>query len=196
MFRKIVIGGLIAALSGGLIYGGIYRTAARAETGEAAREGTNRGEGRNAGQNENQGFDQENDRGFQNTQANSGNKGNSGYGQRGGEGVEAESGVYQTVESTGIVSDITKDWLAIRLEDGSEMLIEDRAWWYALDSGFSAIAGDSVQVTGFIDDDGKFEPSMILNMSSGVQVEIRGEQGGRPNWAGGGGGGGNRGGIS
>ena len=194
MLKKIVLGGVITAMSAGLIYGGVTRTAARAETGEASREGSGQGKGRTSELSSYR--ENENERGFENGQRINGNRDNTGSDQFGGEWSGTGNEDYQTMEYLGTVADVTSDWMAIRLENGSEILVENRAWWYAQDAGFTAAAGDPVQVKGFIDDEGVFEASMLLNLNSGAQVEIRGEQGGRPNWAGGGGGGGNRGGAS
>ena len=177
-----------------IVLGGVTRTEARAETGEALQEGGGQGKGRTS---ELSGYrENENERGFETGQRNSGNRDNTGRDQFGGEWSGTGNEDYQTVEYLGTVADVTSDWMAIRLENGSEILVENRAWWYAQDAGFTAAAGDPVQMKGFIDDEGVFEASMLLNLNSSAQVEIRGEQGGRPNWAGGGGGGGNRGGAS
>jgi hypothetical protein len=82
----------------------------------------------------------------------------------------------------GTVSSVDADALIIETAGGEQVTVENRAWWFALDQGFEAQAGDEVTVVGFYED-GDFEVSQIDDTTTGQTVQIRDENG-RPLWAG------------
>lgn len=84
----------------------------------------------------------------------------------------------------GTVTSVDTNALVLQTGDGQEIVVENRAWWFAQDQGFSAAAGDSVTVVGFYEGQ-DFEVGRIDNLTSGQTADIR-EVGGRPLWAGGG----------
>lgn len=172
MVKKIVFGVILTALVVGLVYGGIYRTAARLQTESEPRSQGQRnikaqGEdlaGQSGGGSRGQGGNGRND-------AYGGNLPNQGL-------LSGESVSYSAV-----VVESNSDHLLLRAENGTEILIEGRAWRYAHESGFTASVNQSLKLTGFPDEDGQFEVSWISNLNTGVSVFIRDEDG-RPNWAG------------
>lgn len=179
MVKKIVFGVILTALAVGLVYGGVYRTAARLETESEPRSQGQRnikaqGEdlaGQSGSGSRSQGGNGRND-------ADGGNLQNEGQ-------LGAESVSYDAV-----VVESSSESLLLRTENGTEILIEGRAWRYAQESGFTASSNQAIKVTGFPDENGKFEVSWISNLNTGVSVFIR-DEGGRPNWAGAGNGNGN-----
>jgi len=180
MVKKIIFGVILTALTVGLVYGGVYRTAARLQTESEPRSQGQRyikGQGEDlAGQS---GSGSRGQGGNRNNDSNGGNLQNEGQ-------LSEESVLYSAV-----VVESSSEQLLLRTENGTEILIEGRAWRYAQESGFTASSNHAVKLTGFMDEDGKFEVSWISNLNTGVSVLIR-DEGGRPNWAGGGGNGNGR----
>jgi len=185
MIKKIVLGVLMASILGALIYGGVYRTAARLNVESKGLEG------------QRQGLAQSQQSSRQNNREDREDQGEGGY-QGGAERGSAQSGDYLPVQAEdinlrGSVTAVTADLLQVKDTYGSEIVIENRAWWYAQELGFFANVGDQLELTGFYDDNGVFEVSWIANLTLGSEVQIR-DEGGRPNWAGGNGGRGGQGG--
>lgn len=124
-------------------------------------------------------------------------QGGGGY-QGGAERGSAQSDDFLPVQTadinlSGDVMAVTTDLLLVMNTSGKEIVIENRAWWYAQEQGFFADVGDQVELAGFYDNNGVFEVSWIANRALGSEVQIR-DAGGRPNWAGGNGGRGGQGG--
>ncbi len=82
----------------------------------------------------------------------------------------------------GTVTSVDADALLVQTDAGEQVTVENRAWWFAQDQGFTAQAGDRVSLLGFYED-GDFEVGQIDDLSSGQAVSIRDENG-RPLWAG------------
>jgi hypothetical protein len=82
----------------------------------------------------------------------------------------------------GTVVSVDDDALVVQTADGQEIVVQNRAWWFAQDQGFSAKAGDEVTCVGFYDGE-VFEVGQIDNVTSGQTVFLR-ETSGRPLWAG------------
>jgi hypothetical protein len=182
MLKKIALGIVMAGVSGGLIYGAVNRTVLRAETSA--------GSGGISGARGNQGRLVEEDDQTTGLQNRGNRNGGSGQGRNNadepfanptGSGLAQVDAVY---EITGIVSLVDEDQMIVLDETGSQTLVENRAWWYALDAGFTAAAGDTLQLTGFYDE-GVFETISLENVTQSITVQIR-EESGRPLWAGGG----------
>jgi len=180
MIRKLVLGVLFASLSGALIYGGIYRTSARLETGnESAVSGQRRDASR---------FKEEfRSEGLYRNDTNSGGNIYQGGGNRGS--VISDEGPVgiDEIRLEGTVIDLNADYMLATMVDGKEISVENRAWWYARQAGFVVKIGDQVELFGFFDESGLFEVSQITNLTNGITVDIRDESG-RPYWAGNGGG--------
>lgn len=88
------------------------------------------------------------------------------------------------IQLQGTVVSVDVDTLLVELGSGEQVSMENRAWWFALEQGFSVHAGDQVILSGFYEGE-DLEVGRIENLTSGQTVLIR-EPGGRPMWAGGG----------
>ena len=114
--------------------------------------------------------------------------GRGGYGKQsrpgGGNFNNGQTGIKTWVTLEGTVQQADALALVVNLNDGGgQVEILNRAWGYAQSAGFSAEVGDSVRITGFYDQEGKFEAKLIKNLASGQSVTLR-DEGGRPMWAG------------
>jgi hypothetical protein len=176
MIKKIILGVVVLGISAGLIYGGVYRTIERMDTGEKAYQSE-----RNLSLN--QGNSEERNQGQGNNPTN-GSKGKQGGGN-GSENNRAASDkeFKDMVSFAGIVTQVNEDLLVILCEKDNEIVIENKAWRFAIDASFSAEIGDSLAVKGFYEGADEFEVSTIENITKGVEVQIR-EGSGRPLWAG------------
>jgi hypothetical protein len=158
MLKNIILSGLLVALVGALIIGGINRTAARGgETGSTQHGQTTQAVGQRGGRN--------------------GAGGNQGSVEAVGEANVTE---WQTV--IGTVSNVDASHVEIVLSDGSTVEVGGRAWQLAATKNFTANAGDSVTVHGF-DENGVFQVGQIDNQSNGQTLSLR-DTTGRPLWAG------------
>lgn len=180
MFKKIILGVLFAGVTVLLIVGGVYRTAARLEDED-------RQAGASRSQNLNVIRQYKNEPEFSNQQGrNESDRNNGGRGSESGQGRNESAAQFEPADEVvilGTVIEVTPDFMKVAADDGSEILVENRVWWYAKDAGFSAELNDAVELRGFLDEVGKFEVSWMANLASGSSVSVR-EQGGRPNWAG------------
>jgi hypothetical protein len=101
---------------------------------------------------------------------------------------QAEVGEWLTIQ--GAVVSVDGNTLIVQSATGQEIVVENRAWWFAQEHGFSAEAGDQVALLGFYEDGdpvassgSRFEAGEISNVTTGETVLIR-EISGRPLWAG------------
>lgn len=197
MFQKIFIGILVAALSGVLIVGAINRTEAKseqvahrqeAESGALVRE-----EARELWQ-LNQGQQGQGNRAAY-ADANMLESGSKGRGQgrlrevisddgpddatRGGEGLAS---VDEWLEVVGAVVFMNEEELVLQFQDGQEMVVECRAWIYALELGFTTAIGHELKLHGFYQD-GEFEIGGFEDLTAQQYIMVR-EENGRPLWAG------------
>ena len=176
MIKKIILSVIVLGISAGLVYGGVYRTIARTETEDKANQ-TERNLSISQGKSE------------EGNQGQGKNRTSSSGGQQGGKnGSESDHGASDEefkdmVSFTGTVTQVNEDLLVILSEKGNEVVIENRAWWFATDAGFSAGIGDSIALNGFYEAVDKFEVSYLENITNGMDVQIR-EGSGRPLWAG------------
>ena len=174
MIKKVLLGAFLLLLSAGMVYGAVNRTVAQSQSGINPQDGrgssfseVRKGQQRNA---------IETNRERQNQNQNEPRRSpddihQSGYDDK------------QLLTLEGVVTASSDDSLEIRLMDNTPISITDRAWRYALENGFTALIGQSVQVTGFEDDEHGFEAVEIINLETGESVQLR-EEKGRPNWAG------------
>ena len=176
MIKKIILSVVVLGISTGLVYGGVYRTIERAKTEEKVNQ-SERNLSTNLGKSE------------EGTQRQGKNRTSSSNGQQGGKNESKSDHVASQEESkgmayfTGTVTEVNENLLVILSEKGNEIVIENRAWWFTTDAGFSAGIGDSIALNGFYEAVDKFEVSYIENLTKGVEVQIR-EGSGRPLWAG------------
>lgn len=209
MIKSILLGITFTALAGGLIFGGVNRTLAqtvdkepvaqllRLEKNEAnlekleerleIKQGVGIGNG-GAGQgigtgNGNEGI-------------NGGGKGNGSTNdayEQSGDGVpfgdgEPDALVDEWVTVQGTVTAVDANLLEVTTSDGKVVVVENRAWWFAQEQGFTLAVGDTVSLTGFYEDV-DFEAGSITSLATNQTVSLR-DADGRPLWAGRGNGGG------
>ena len=210
--KKIVSGILFISVIGLLIFGAINRTIAKSETPIAS--GLNRSEqiantvtsedltingGIGLGRNNK-------NKSAQTGNFNEGNcEGEAGYysnnnkqvqSQRLGQGKNNNSGTIPSeiatiVSQEGRVESVSEESLAITNVDGHSLVIEGRAWRYALENGYTIQPGEQVRITGFYED-GEFKVVTLSLKNGDGEFSFR-QNNGRPTWAGGGQGGrGNR----
>ncbi|MCI0475757.1 MAG: hypothetical protein L0Y55_05880 [Anaerolineales bacterium] len=82
----------------------------------------------------------------------------------------------------GTVASVNENALTMKLADGSQIVVENRPWWFAQEQKFAAQVGDQIKLTGF-SYNGTFETVKIENSTSGKTVQLRDEYG-RPGWSG------------
>jgi len=176
MIRKIILGVVVLGISAGLIYGGVYRTIARTETEEKASQLE-----RNLSINQRN--SEEGNQGQGKNRTSSSNEQQGGKNESESDHATSDKEYKDMVSFTGTVTQVNEDLLVILSEKGNEIVIENRAWWFATDAGFSAGIGDSIAFNGFYESVDKFEVSYLENLTNGMDVQIR-EGSGRPLWAG------------
>jgi hypothetical protein len=101
---------------------------------------------------------------------------------------QAEVDEWLTIQ--GAVVSVDGNTLIVQTAAGQEIVVENRAWWFAQEQGFSTEVGDQVSLLGFYEDGdplassgSRFEAGQISNETTGQTVRIR-ETSGRPLWAG------------
>jgi hypothetical protein len=82
----------------------------------------------------------------------------------------------------GSVVSVDENTLIVQTDDGQQIAVENRAWWFAREQGFDTDVGNRVRLVGFYEGDA-FEVGQIDDTTVGKRVSIR-EEGGRPLWAG------------
>lgn len=83
---------------------------------------------------------------------------------------------------TGFVTGLDAVSLWIQTDQGEDLEITGRAWRFIVESGLALEVGDLVELEGF-SEDGEFELSYLMNLTSGDSLQIR-EESGRPLWRG------------
>ena len=160
MVKKIILGALFLAISGGLIYGGVYRTAARLDTGSKSGGGRQNQFASNSNQRKNHESNFED----QNRSNSSGNQNERNQGNLNKDNLLPFT--LAQINFTGTAFEVNTDYLLFRTDDDQDILIENRAWWFALDEGFMVKQGDRLQVAGFYDEEGAFEVSWLSNLTT------------------------------
>jgi len=150
MIKKFILGIVVIAISSALIYGGIYRTNARTESGK----GTFTFKGIKSS---NQGKSSERNQGQLNNRS-AGKKGQPGEKneQEYNHALNGEENG-DLISFTGEVTQVNEDQMTILSEKGIQIVIENRAWWFALEAGFNAEIGDSVLLNGFFETPSELE---------------------------------------
>jgi hypothetical protein len=172
MVKKIVLGTLFIGLIGILVTGAVFRTMDKTER---VAEASGRGYGR------------ELDEGGAYVAGGAG-RGRGGYGRQGLEDAPGDqTGIGQAqVEEwlfiQGTIASVDADTLVVQTVSGEQVTVENRAWWFAQEQGFSAQVGDQVTLVGFYEGD-DFEVGRIDDATTSQTVLLRDENG-RPLWAG------------
>ena len=183
MLKKIVIGTLVAAMSGALIYGAINRTQAKdnhVSSERSIRQNASRSEqplgqsGNQSGEDTRLGRNQ-----------NGGGQGTQNQSTAIGKAVEpVEAAQVKDWNSVlGTVQEVTEEALFVQLDGGEVLTIEGMTLRFALEQGFTTSEDHRILMTGFFEND-EFVPGEIMDLSSGLSVVLR-EDRGRPLWAGG-----------
>jgi len=93
-----------------------------------------------------------------------------------------EADVKEWLTIQGTVVSVDANTLVVQTSSGEQVTVENRAWWFAQEQGFSAQVGDQVTLVGFYEDDA-LEVGRIEDAANGQTVLVRDENG-RPLWAG------------
>lgn len=116
-------------------------------------------------------------------------QGNGGRGQGNTGGEQTNSGItaadWLTFEGTAATVNSTE--LVIEGDTNEPVLVDGRAWTYALEQGVDVQVGNVVRVTGFVEDS-EFKTVSLENLTTGQRITVR-DTNGRPLWSGGGRGG-------
>jgi hypothetical protein len=186
MGKKIIIGIVVAVLSGGLVYGAVNRTQAKSEhvSGEnTTRQYANQNEPRataNSSRGERAG--ESNRRGSGQNAAGQGAQNEAGAQSRQSEVVGAAQ-VTAWVAIQGTVLDVSEEAIVILTDQGDELIIEGMTLRFAQEAGFTTGVDHRVELTGFYENE-EFEVGKMVDLTSGRAIDIR-EESGRPLWAGG-----------
>jgi len=197
MLKKIIVGTLVAALSGVLIVGAINRTEAKSEQVAQGLERNSSALAREEHQElwqENQGRQGQGNRpAYAETDMLESTSTGGGQGRfsevtngsqpedaiRGGEGLAS---VDEWLEVVGTVVSKDGDALVLQLQDGQKMVVECRAWTSALELGFTTDIGHELKLYGFYEND-EFEIGGFEDLTENSLTMVR-EESGRPLWAG------------
>jgi hypothetical protein len=197
MWNKVVIGGLMTVLIGGLTIGAVNRTSDSLEkTTEESRE-VERLDRENADQNYGRGRAETDEAvvsgnrygALLDTESNiQGNTLTQVNGQRGGGQGGSEAAGAQTEEVKdwflvqGTVISVSEEELVVELTGGEQIIVEGRAWSFSQELNFVVKIGDRIQLDGFFEEE-EFVVGGMENITTGQLVELR-EESGRPLWAG------------
>jgi hypothetical protein len=88
---------------------------------------------------------------------------------------------HEWVTLEGVVLTIVNREMVIQIGDGQQIGVARRAWRFAQEQGFTPQIGDTIAVTGFIED-GAFAAAQIANLTNGQAATLRDENG-HPLWA-------------
>jgi hypothetical protein len=179
MLKKIGLGILMIMVTGILVFGAVNRTIAKTgdeSTGGAFSGGRGQTDLRDESQQERSFALQNEGRGLGVT------------GSGGGEQVNPQANPEEWATYTGSVVSFDETLLVVKLEDGSQLEVEGRAWAFAQEVEFQTQVGNRLSLQGFFED-GEFKITTLTDLTSGEWVIFR-ENNGRPSWAGNGWGGG------
>jgi hypothetical protein len=182
MFKKIFLSALLVGMIAILIVGAFNRTQAKWQEGEA-RIANGAGIGRGAG-NAAQSLDFPNVEVRRQGQGRGSSYGttNQGFPEAYTQG-EGQVQIDELVEFTGQVTGVDSTALIVTTASGEILEIANRAWLYAQEQGFTTQPGDTLNLTGFYETDGRLEVTYIENVTNGATLALR-DDNGRPMWAG------------
>jgi hypothetical protein len=186
MGNKIIVGIVVALLSGGLIYGAINRTQAKSEhtSGETAtRQYANQNEPRATSNGSGAGrASDSNRRGSGQVSARQGARNEAVVQPREEKEMVGAAQVTERVVIQGKVQEVSEESILILTDQGDELIIEGMPLRFAQEAGFTTAVDKRVELTGFYEN-GEFEVAKIVDLFSGLAIDIR-EDTGRPLWAG------------
>lgn len=110
-------------------------------------------------------------------------RGNGGAARGLSEQADAEILAADRLTFEGIVVTVNSGELVIEADANEPVVVEGRAWTYALEQGADVQVGHVVIVRGVVED-GEFKASSLENLTTGHQVTVR-DAVGRPLWSGG-----------
>ncbi len=147
MSKKWIVGALVIAMIGVLVYGAILRTSATSEKGLAVGRGIEQATGQGRGRSEMSGV------------------------------VEpvGEASVEEWVTIKGVVSEMDATHLLVTAEDGKIIEVANRAWLYAQPT-LKVAPGDAVTLVGFYEGE-DFEVGKITVEQTGQVVAVRDDYG-------------------
>jgi hypothetical protein len=176
MWKKIALWTVFMGISAALVVGAINRTTSRSDPGTESGNGV-RGQSNAARRN----TDSEVYALAQGSNAQ--NRGTGRFSRSDGEPLElAQSIETDWVSIAASVISVNEDALVLEQDDGMELVIEGRAWRYAMESGFTTDIGHAVLVAGFYED-GEFKFGSVEDLTNGQSVVLR-EGSGKPSWSG------------
>lgn len=96
--------------------------------------------------------------------------------------LKTDSDIVNWINEEGTVTSVNDLAIQIQFSDGRMIVLEDRAWEYALLNGFSIEKGDRIQLAGFFEGE-EFEVAAMTNAVTGQEVKLRDDTG-RSMWSG------------
>ncbi len=127
----------------------------------------------------------QNDQGLANGTGQGQGRGNGGEGQGNGIGEPANASIAtaDALSYQGVVVTTNSTELVIETDANESVMVEGRAWAYALEQGIDVQVGHTVILMGFVED-GEFKAISIQNLTTSQQIAVR-DANGRPLWSGG-----------
>jgi RNase P/RNase MRP subunit p29 len=188
MFKKIILGALLAGVIGVLVVGAVVRTNATSGEGAGGNGGRGRAtevaaaeaNGQNGGGRWNETSTGANGRGGRWAQGSAVEQPLGGQGA--GQGAPlADTAAEDWLTVTGTVVSATADLVEIETGAGEVIPLEGRPLSFALEQGFTPHEGDEVTLSGF-EENGAFTIGKV-SINGGAAVVLR-DVSGRPGWAG------------
>jgi hypothetical protein len=111
-------------------------------------------------------------------------RGSGGRGQGNGVGEQTSADIPSAgLTYQGIAVTVNNTALVIETSANEMVLVEGRAWAYALEQGMDVQMGHAMIITGFVED-GEFKAISLENLITGQYIAVR-DANGRPLWSGG-----------
>jgi hypothetical protein len=176
MFKKVALWIVFIGISAALVVGAINRTASKSDVA-AERETSGRGQASVVRQDAD-------------SEVYALGQGNNGQNRGAGRSSRSDSEpleLAQSIEADWVsiaasVVSVNDDALVLEQDDGTQLVIEGRAWRYAIETGFATDVGQEVLVAGFYEE-GEFKFGAIEDLANGESVVLR-DRSGKPFWSG------------
>jgi hypothetical protein len=193
MIKKIVVGTLLVAMIGLLVFGAWNRTQAKSASDSASVSGehlsqangalqSGAGQGQ-AGYQGSRGSDIESQQSAANGQhSGQGGQQSAADGQQSAVG-SPQADVTELITLLGAVDSAAADAVVVAIPDQAPIELSGRTLSFAQEQGLTFQPGDNLKLTGFYEDQ-DFEVQAIENLTTGQSSALR-EESGRPLWAGG-----------
>jgi hypothetical protein len=176
MLKKIVLWTVFAGLAAVLVVGAVNRTSSKStQTGEG--HSASRGQGTDVR------VSLQEDRSSDNQGDNQQNRSGKGGAQENSDPLErAQASSSDWVYISSNVVQVDEQTLTLEQREGVQLVIEGRAWRYALESGFVTDLDHDVLAAGFYED-GEFKAVVLDDLTTGESIVLR-ESSGQPMWSG------------